>query len=113
MIFSVAGHVEKVLSGEKTQTRRIRPFSHGLYCRYEVGKTYAVQPGRGKKSVGRILVTRVDCESRWGDGPISEADAKAEGGYTQQQYEDLWASMYPGWDQRWVIHFQPVREASA
>ena len=39
----------KVLRGEKTMTCR-------RTCKYKVGRTYAVCPGRGKKAVGRIEV---------------------------------------------------------
>ena len=63
--------VEKILAGEKTVTRRPVKFKSELPpgapgpvrveqpCRYEVGKTYAVQPGRGQKGVGRIRVLAV------------------------------------------------------
>jgi hypothetical protein len=99
---------EKVLRGEKTQTRRIvKPGEHfnemgattivtGSFFRqmtfaddyhyavitpagrikWEVGKTYAVQPGRGQPAVGRIRITAIRKE-RIGD--ITEEDAIAEG----------------------------------
>ena len=57
--------VEKILAGEKTVTRRPARPGNSLHgpdwrpCRYEVGKTYAVQPGRGQKGVGRIRVLAV------------------------------------------------------
>jgi hypothetical protein len=83
--------IDKVLSGEKTQTRRIRKDGqHGwLGTRehplmvakdtrpvYQVGKTYAAQPGRGKAQVARILITDIRLEDV---RKISDADAKAEG----------------------------------
>ena len=50
------------------------------YQRYKshwrVGDTYAIQPGRGKKSVGRVRLTAIRLE-RFCD--ISQADAVAEG----------------------------------
>jgi hypothetical protein len=47
--------IGKVLSGEKTVTRR-------RSSRYQVGKVYAVQPGRGKRHVGHIRVFGVNEE---------------------------------------------------
>jgi hypothetical protein len=44
--------IEKVLSGEKIVTRR-------RSSRYQVGKVYAIQPGRGKKHVGHIEILSV------------------------------------------------------
>ena len=44
--------------------------------KWQVARTYAVQPGRGKKSVGRIRITKIRRE-RLGD--ISDEDCFAEG----------------------------------
>lgn len=80
MIFSETADL--VMSGKKTQTRRPAKehdrimrwkesgssFSKGVYndqmkrMRYQVGKTYAVQPARSAKSIGRILVTDLRLE---------------------------------------------------
>ena len=62
-----------ILEGRKTQTRRI---ATGDPPRWAIARTYAVQPGRGKKSVARIRVVEISKE-RLGD--ISEADVRAEG----------------------------------
>ena len=61
------------------QTRRIK---------WSVGETYAVQPGRSKKAVGRILITKIRRE-RLGD--IGLNDCLAEGiedihGHADGQY---------------------------
>jgi len=88
-------HIEMIRNGTKTQTRRINGF-------YEVGKTYAVQPGRGKKAVSDI---RIRITKRWESiraYMISEDHAKAEGGYTPTEYEELFAKMYPNWWIRWA-----------
>ncbi len=92
--------LELVLSGKKTQTRR--QVKHGqsiieLYAdpnepdeigcvvdgggkrdvkKWRVGNTYAIQPGRGKKGVGRVRILSIRLE-RFCD--ISQADAVAEG----------------------------------
>jgi hypothetical protein len=52
MIFSMT--IDKVLAGNKTVTTR----RHAV-PKYEIGKTYAAQPGRGKKAVCRIEITDV------------------------------------------------------
>ena len=95
MIFSKSNHIEQIISGEKTQTRR-------LGRQYNVGQTYAIQPGRGKHGIpgGRVLI--IERWEEWsdddlGDYPISEKDALAEGGYTSSEYEALFEKMYPEW----------------
>ena len=129
---------EKVLSGEKTNTRRIEhlgdmftfPISmvvigkdhgkildslpalpeysahHQIYrvvnngiTRYQVGKTYAVQPGRGKKSVGRIEITNIRREDV---RCISDEDVQAEGFQTTGDFWHTWVSMH---DKSWYETF--------
>lgn len=58
---------------------------------YEVGKTYAVQPGRGQKAIARIRITAI---SRQDVREITESQALAEGGYDPQSYLCLWASIH-------------------
>jgi hypothetical protein len=66
MIF--AHTLDQVIQGQKWQTRRLVKASDCLVegvaiqrgtnrILYAVGKTYAVQPNRGKKAVARILLT--------------------------------------------------------
>lgn len=57
--------LEKVLSGEKTVTRR-------RTSRYVVGREYAVQPGRGKKHVAHVKVLGVR------EGRLLEVTRKGE-----------------------------------
>lgn len=47
-----------------------------LRLKWKVGKDYAVQPGRGKKGVGRIQIYMIRLETF---ASISQADAVAEG----------------------------------
>jgi len=100
---------KQVLDGTKTQTRRPvkasqesnrwdietdvineviqwldngKQYPANMRSIYVVGHTYAVQPGRGKKSKGRIHVQKIRRE-RLGD--ISDRDCLAEGvGYMPQ-----------------------------
>ncbi len=99
MIFSVPGHIEKIIEGTKTQTRRKSPS-------YSVGHSYAISKGREKAiEEGRILVTRKRAE-RYLDGGISVADALAEGQYTPGQFEILFKNIYPGWILRYAYTFR-------
>ena len=59
--------------------------------KWQVGKTYAVQPGWGQKAVGRIEIARLRRE-RLQD--ISEEDAKAEGANLRNLYG---MDYIPGW----------------
>lgn len=102
--------IDKVLSGEKTQTRRIVKASCHEYQAgwdviratvdvkglihtklWTVGKTYAVQRGRGVKAEARIRITdirREDVRS------ISEADVKAEGFISYEHFIQTWCYMH-------------------
>src|SRR5258708_15396845 len=103
MIF--AHTLDKVLSGEKWQTRRPVKPGEKLSCRkdlfgekicvqaatdrivYEVGKSYAVQPNRGKKAIARIVVTGIRLQQV---RMIGECDALAEGFASRQEFFATW-----------------------
>lgn len=112
--------VDRILAGNKTQTRRTVRYHGGLRsdryrfdCTYKVGRSYAVQPGRGRKGVARIKVTDIRRE-RWKD--ITERDAIAEGfkrldGFTaKQQFFAYVYGIYQGnidlEAECWVIEFE-------
>ena len=99
MIFNVKGHIEQIVNGTKTQTRR----DSG---KYGVGKTYAIQPGRGKfgDTRGRILITHKWIESYF--KTIHVNDALAEGGYIPEDYEQLYEKLHPDWAGRWAYEFE-------
>lgn len=98
---------EKVKNERKTQTRR--PFVPGdvlltdplrvmretrllaQRLHWQVGKTYAVQPGRGKQGIGHITLTNIRFEDV---REISLADAKAEGFETVLDFLAVWVSFY-------------------
>ena len=109
-----------VLDGEKTMTRR-------LTDRYQVGRHYKIQPCRTCKGVEGVMLTidkkwqELPLKWKgifekggmlWGEAnrlhkqsilrptkyyPISEEDAKAEGGYTPEEYEEAFKKLYPKW----------------
>lgn len=103
MIFSQDGSIEKIKNGSKTRTRRPTD-------RYQVGKTYAIQPGRTKPGIpeGRILIVDKWSE-HYCDGKIGLLEAIAEGGYKVAEFEELYQKMYPKWLTRWAyaIEYTP------
>jgi len=115
MIFSLE-HIEQIKNVTKTETRRV---GRGVY---KVGKDYAVQPGRGKNGIPglRIVMDEIYSEEVHpayhyrGDDVrrISVKDARAEGGYTPEQYEVEFHRLYPDWDgiRRWVFKFHIKEE---
>jgi hypothetical protein len=106
-----------VLVGKKTETRRLvqtvprgatktvgprgrrrvvdvvtLPDGVTVPCRYEVGKSYAVQRGRGRPADGRILVTAVE-RQRLGD--LDFDAARAEGFRTTADFWAYWKALHP------------------
>jgi len=137
---------EKILSGQKTQTRRLvkdgeaRPLPEMVTAiaekwpyrsrlKWRVGQTYAVQPGRGKPGIGRILLKSIrrEClngitpEGCWAEGierhggePFCNERLNAV-----SDFSDLWDSINdrPGirWKDNpdvWVLEFEAVTEAT-
>ncbi|MGH7273098.1 MAG: hypothetical protein ACREIQ_01400 [Nitrospiria bacterium] len=77
---------------------------------YEVGHTYAIQPGRGKKAVGRFRLASIRVER---PGDIAIVDAQAEGCRDIEHYRRLWNEIHP--DTKWesnpkviVLEMEPV-----
>lgn len=136
---------ELVLSGRKTMTRRVVKPDEVMWfdgesmtvllprkdqsgktaerrlTKWKVGKTYAVQSGRGKKSVGRIVITDIRREKLQ---DISIEDAEREGyDCGNRNYADVypfikvWDGLYgndpvKGWEANpdvWVISFELVK----
>jgi hypothetical protein len=109
---------EKIVRGEKTQTRRLRHGENSTGkpggwvdepCRYKVGRTYAVQPGRGAKSIGRIRILSVTPQAFC---DMTKDDVLAEGFQTHSAFAARWLSMYGkgSWlDPVWRIEFELVK----
>jgi hypothetical protein len=100
MIF--AHTLDKVIEGKKWQTRRPvkvgeqfedgrRITKLGKRTMYEIGKSYAVQPNRGKKAVARILLTGLRKERI---ESITDADAKAEGFSSWEDFIATWRNIH-------------------
>jgi len=101
MIFAYT--IDKVIHGKKWQTRRLvkqdeqferdrqRVIKMNMRIVYEVGKSYAVQPNRGKKSIARILLTGIRCERV---EKINEEDAVAEGFPSRDAFINTWYSIH-------------------
>lgn len=99
--------VEKILAGEKTETRR--RVKEGQPCRYKAGQIYSVQPGRGKAGVARIRVGSVRREQL---GAIRREDAIREGFWSVSDFLSYWQSLYGSVDltmEVWVIRFEVER----
>jgi hypothetical protein len=56
------------------------------------GRTYAVQPGRGRKQIGRVKILAIGYEEDVVN--ISEEDALAEGFATQAEFIAAWRQMH-------------------
>lgn len=76
-------------------------------CRRRVGRTYAVQRGRGKHGEARIRVTAVDLQ------PLSEAftreEARREGFRSIDAFKQRWISLHRSLDPNqavWRIEFE-------
>ena len=114
---------EKVLDGSKSQTRRVIDphemavrgkgnrieaiITHGRE-KWRVGKTYAVQPGRGKKQVGRIRITSIRQQRL---DRISPQDSIAEGFSSRQDFLHTWDKIHGSASRNvsvWVIAFELV-----
>ena len=117
--------LEQTLAGDKTQTRRvIHEGDTAIRARYNriaavvtngrtkwhVGKTYAVQPGRGKPSVARIKILQINSEyvTR-----ISTQAAQAEGFSSRGEFLDTWKRIHGEASlgcRVWVLRFELVSE---
>lgn len=125
MIF--AHTLDKVLRGEKWQTRRLikpnetlfqedsNPYvKSGSRIVYQVGKSYAVQPNRGKKSVARIVLTGLRKEPV---KAISAEDALAEGFTSRDEFFATWRTIHGKnadlAQEVWVLEFRLLGVESA
>ena len=99
--------IGKILAGQKTVTRRrLHGSDTGIGwrgpSRYQAGKVYAVQPGRGKHHVGHIVVISVHEEKLCQIMPQSAADegfpVTGIGGFMR-----CWMRLHGAWNPEEVV----------
>lgn len=78
--------IGKVLDGSKIVTRRRIP------ARYQVDRVYAVQPGRGKRHVGHILILHVN-EERLSKVMLT-GEARREGFRSKGAFLNYWEGLH-------------------
>lgn len=97
-------HIAQIISGEKTQTRR-------LWDKKQVKK------GNSYRACESLFTPRVDSPAyilvldvyQENLGKLSESDANEEGGYTREEFKELWIDMHGCWnknDSVWVVKFE-------
>lgn len=102
-----------VLCGEKTVTRRPtsrnqRSTWYEFGPRIYVGQTYAVQAGRGKRSLGRIRVLSLVCERL---GYLDPSEARREGFPSPLAFWRTWSEINGDYETTlavWRIEFEYV-----
>ena len=94
MIFS-ADLAHLIVAGKKTQTRRTVKAAE-RECRFRPGRSYAVEPGRRRAGVARILITDITQEDV---ADITFAAARAEGFKTTLEFKHHWLSLH---DAAWL-----------
>jgi hypothetical protein len=121
MIFQYT--LDLLLSGRKTQTCRIAKTgeigergTHNAivavtfkgHDKYRVGKTYAVQPARGKPAVARIGLVGIDHKKI---SEITREEAEAEGYSSREEFFGVWQSIHGDKNadaEVWVLKFELI-----
>lgn len=83
-----------------------RRVKYGPRTIWKVGHTYTVQPGKGKKAVGRILLQGIDEGVL---GQLGTEDFLAEGFANREEFIDAWKRIHGRYDpnQRiWILRFE-------
>jgi hypothetical protein len=81
--------LQKILAGEKTQTRRLHRKG------WKVGRVYGLRSRRFEKAQHHIIITR-RFKQRLGD--ISIKDVQKEGFRTLEQFQAAWVRIHGGWN---------------
>lgn len=90
-------HIEPILTGEKTQTRRIWKKPRAKIGSVHLAKTKMLS----KEYFAKLKILDV-IQERLGD--ITEADAQAEGGYTVDTFIKVWVSINGLWEPDMMVY---------
>jgi hypothetical protein len=86
--------LEKVLAGQKTQTRRIHKVT------LKPGRTYAARCTRFQKAQARILITACRQEKL---GAITLEDARKEGFTNPEEFKQAWTEIHGAWNPDQIV----------
>ena len=91
-------HVEMILAGRKTQTRRLL----GKSANYSMGRVYAIRDRWFSKAQGYVLITR---KFRQKLGDINCEDVKKEGYKSLQEFRWAWEEVngQGSWDPDLIV----------
>ena len=115
---------QQVLSGQKTQTRRLardndrlwtvevedrepeKVLWRGTRVKWRTGRSYAVQPGRGKRAMARIRLLDIRYQLL---GHVTEVEARAEGFSCLDEFERTWTTIHGRFNTEqpvWALEFR-------
>jgi hypothetical protein len=87
-------HISLILTGRKTQTRRI------YHHEWRVGRCYAIRDRWFDKPKGHIIITR-KFKQRLGD--ISERDVQKEGYSNLEEFKQIWIEINGSWNPEQIV----------
>jgi len=97
MLLFKSEHVNPILTGEKTQTRRIWKKPRAKIGSVHLAKTKMLS----KEYFAKLMILDV-WKERLGD--ITEADAQAEGGYTVDTFQQVWILINGSWEPDTMVY---------
>lgn len=100
--------VDRIVAGTKTMTRRRGVHRDGRPLRYAPGNAYALQPGRGKRHVGHLMIEAAYNEPL---GFLTRADARAEGFASIETFRAYWIELHGAYDPGEIVAVYAFRYA--
>ena len=94
--------IQKVRSGEKTQTRRTHKRT------WKLGKTYSIRASYFGKPEGHIKITKKFQQKL---GEISPEDVKKEGFNSLEEFRKAWIEINGSWDPEQIVIVYEFRVA--